>query len=469
MTFDFGYLVSVNPAAGYANQYNAILINEMQKKIKHLEKANSMDDYEKGYVALMEGDTKKAIRLWEKEAQLGVSEAQIALGDLYHHRLKDLDKAVKHYGLAYELGETKAGALVFAAKLSLGKLESKDLESASQDIRDEPWYKYVEVSLALKQSGYTSFILDDELIDKNLDKLLLAIKGGVLPAITLAITISTMGSFLNLYQNSQELHQPLEELNEMLEIATENGEILAAELYILWLLSTGSYTNLINFARKFESQFELPDDKSREILGLTLAVLLLPLQEKSLAKKLFGGTKSVSVGLGSSLLDSFSSDWEIYEEFLKKLIHSPIKSEKLEVVLETIDRHGVVEARRYLALSFIEWAFSGDEVSGTFGSGEDYVFLDLYYFLSLSKLCIEGWKDAEEKSKADTEFTPFIPVLEDFVDAFFGSTEEFERRWNVGPVELDSSKAEYFISTWLPYFREKFGHLQLVRARTNES
>lgn len=470
MSFDFGYLVSANPAAGYASQYNAFLLNQLQQKINKLEHEASLDDFERGYEALLEGDIKKAIRLWEKEAQSGVSEAHVALGDLYHHRLKNLQKAIFHYQKAYDAGETKAGALILATKLSLGNLNRADLESVAQDIKDEPWFKYIEASLALSESTYIDLLYSDENGEKSrrvTDDLMVAINGGVLPAGTFFSRLYAIYSCLSLYLRGEMGVSP-QHNNYFLEVVqrcAENGDASAAEIYLLWLIFNGEYLEASKFIESFDSQFEWPIDRNYDTFGLCKGLLLLPTQEKSVTKKLFGATKNVSVAFGSSVFDSITSDWEKFESFKKQIELNETKSEDLVNFMAVVENFGVVEARRVLTLTFINRAFLADGESGVFGDDEDGVFLHLFFFLALSQLSIEGWQLAAEKKKADPEYVPFIPVLKDFISAFFSRSDDFERKWNSKSVTFSSANTEKFNANVLPLLSQRFESLKSARAQ----
>lgn len=473
MSFDFGYLVSTNPAAGYASQYNAVLLNQLQQKINQLQEDALMDDFERGYEALLEGDTKKAIRLWEKEAQLGVIEAHVALGDLYQHRMKNLQKATFHYQKAYESGETKAGALILAAKLSLGKIDKVDLEKAPQDVKEEPWFKYIKVSLALRESTWTDLIFNDENGEKTeeiLEELMAAIDGGVLPAGTLFSRLYCIDVFFSLYVKG-ESGVSKEAENYFLEIVqscAENGDPHAAEIYLLWLVVNENYIEAKNFIKRFDSQFEWPEERSYDVFGLCKGLLLLPIQEKSVTKMLFSLTKNVYSSFGSGALDSFTSDWEQWEQFRVSFEWLQLQSEEVHNLISIIEEFGIAESRRVLSLKLINRAFllkEEEEEFGVFGTDDDGVLLHLYFYLSLARLCIEGWELSAEKKKADPQYVPFIPVLNDFVAEFFGQSGEFDTKWNSRKVAVDSIKADTFNQNILPELTQRFESLKRVRSK----
>lgn len=467
MSFDFGYLVSSNPAAGYVSQYNSILLNQLQQKIRQLEHEASMDDFEKGYEAVLEGDIKKAIRLWEKEAQTGVVEAHVALGDLYHYRLKNLQKATFHYQKAYKSGETKAGALILAAKLSLGKLNERDLEDTPQDIKDEPWFKYVKVSLSLKKTTYIDLLLDDEDSKKSQEitsELVAAINGGVLPAGTLFSKLFSIYSYLSLYLNREPAltSDSGEYFLEVVQHCAENGDSYAAEIYLLWLLVNKKYPDAMNLIDTFDSQFEWPENRSYDVFGLCKGLLTLPNHDKSATKKLFGVTKSISSAFGSSVFDSFTSDWEKWERFKRRYEILQPKGEEVSKFLSTVEQYGVIEARRVLSLNLVYRAF--EQESGVFGDDSDSDLLHLYFFLALSQLCIAGWELAAEKKKADLQYVPFIPILKDFISAYLVGSDEFETKWNLKDFNLGNTKKHNFYETVLPQLIQKFEVLKSNRS-----
>lgn len=469
MSFDFGYLVSVNPTAAYVDQYNAILLDQMQSKIDRLEEEASLDDFEKGYRALIEGDTKKAIRLWEKEAQLGVVEAQIALGDLYHHRLKNLQKAISHYEKAYQSGETKAGALIYAAKLNLGKLQKQDLEEATNDVKDEPWFKYVEAVLELRLTSYLELSIDSNNdLEELFEKLEDAIDGGVLPAGTLLAKLYATEFFFLMYLNGQsgDSDTTQEYFVDLARVCAENGEVDAAEIYLLWLLFRGELLEAKSFIATFESQFEWPSEKNYECFGLVKSILLLPIQEKSVAKKIFGTTKSLTSALGSGMLDTITSDWESFESYKNQLSFLEPNSEWAKTVVENANHFGVIEARRILALRFIELGFIDESKECFFGPGDDNVFLHMYFAIVLSQICIEIWQLAIDKNKADPEYIQFLPVLRDFNDAFLGKGEEFESKWYERQVDWASKAAPVFNEKWMPFLSYQYGKLKSARNRS---
>lgn len=468
MSFDFGYLVSANPAAGYASQYNASLLGQLKEKIDNLEQEASMDDFERGYQALLEGETKKAIRLWEKEAQSGVVQAHIALGDLYHHRLKNLQKATFHYQKAYESGETKAGALIFAAKLNLGGLDKNQLESATPDILEEPWFKYVKVAFLFKGSSYLELLSNDGLTKELFTDLNAAIQGGVLPAGTLFCRLYVVEHLISIYFKGEiEIDKDAEEyFRELALVCSDNGDTTAVEIYLFWLLFMGEYTEAKNFISSFDSQFQWPEEKDYDVVGLAKAFLFLPLQEKSTSKKLFGATKSLTSAFGSNILDSFSSDWEVFEVFKRQVQLLENQSERINEFFSTLEQFGVVEARRVYALDLVKNAFL-DEAMGMFGSDDDGIFLHLYFFLSLSRLCIENWQIASDEKKADIRYTPFIPVLRDFIKAFFGESDDFAKKWNFRELTFDSQSTKNFNERWIPYLSDQFKDLESARKSSN--
>ncbi len=142
-TMYYGYAVAINPAAGYAAQYQASLLKELEKKLGALQREAQKDDYERAHEALIKGDIEKAIRYLEKESHLGVSRAAKDLGDLYHFKLKDLPKALMFYKKANELGDIESGALVYVAKYHLDKLTKSELPAENDRLFENPWLKYV--------------------------------------------------------------------------------------------------------------------------------------------------------------------------------------------------------------------------------------------------------------------------------------------------------------------------------------
>lgn len=139
----YGYAVAINPAAGYAAQYQASLLKELEKKLGAMQREALKDDYERAHEALIKGDTEKAIRYLERESHLGVSKAAKDLGDLYHFKLKDLPKALMFYKKACELGDIESGALVYVAKYHLDKLTKNELPPENDSLFENPWLKYV--------------------------------------------------------------------------------------------------------------------------------------------------------------------------------------------------------------------------------------------------------------------------------------------------------------------------------------
>jgi len=369
MSFDFGYLVSANPAAGYASQYNASLLGQLKEKIDNLEQEASMDDFERGYQALLEGE--------------------------------NLQKATFHYQKAFESGETKAGALIYAAKLNLGELDKSQLESATPDILEEPWFKYVKVAFLFKGSSYLELLSRDSLPKELFTELNAAIQGGVLPAGTLFCRLYAVEHLISIYFKGEiEIDQDAEEyFRELALVCSDNGDTTAVEIYLFWLLFRGEYTEAKNFISSFDSQFQWPEEKDYDVFGFAKAFLFLPLQEKSTSKKLFGATKSLTSAFGSNILDSFSSDWEVFEVFKRQVQLLENQSERINEFFSTVEQFGVVEARRVCALNLVHNAFL-DEAMGMFGSDDDGIFLHLYFFLSLSRLCIENWQIASDEKRA---------------------------------------------------------------------
>lgn len=464
MSFDFGYLVSVNPAAGYANQYYASLINQMQSKIDSLEDEASMDDFEKGYHALLEGDTNKAIRLWEKEAQAGVTEAHVALGDLYHHRLKNLSKALTHYEKAYKLGETKAGALIYAAKLNLGKLEKKDLDSAQDDIKSEPWFKYVYAVLKLREIDFLG--AEEGSTTEIIEALDDAIDGGVLPASTLLCKLMTIETVLVLYSEAKTVitEDQIKYIIEQLDECISMGEASALEIYLLWLLWNFHLDGARNAIDNFLSQFEWPEDKSFNSIALCKAFLSLPSREKSVSKKLFGVTKSITSVLGSGALDQITTDWERFEDFKRQVNFLDNDRKYADLIFNTLNEFGPIEARRVLAMEFIKLAF--DESEDIFGGKTDEDFmLHVYMFLQLSRICITDWDNSAKDNKADPEYLDFLPIFISFTNAFFGSEEDFEENWYNKNVSFDSSFTREYNEFWLPLLSRNFETLNKIRKK----
>jgi len=463
MSFDFDYLVSFNPSSVYAGQYSSTLLNEMQKKIDRMQAEASMDDFERGYRALLQGDTNKAIRLWEKEAQVGVIEAHLALGDLYLHKLENLQKSIFHFEKAYQSGETKAGALVLFAKLRLGRLNKDEIDSVSQDIKDEPWFKFVKASYMVMDNNYLDFFGDDK-GEEIRDLAIEAVEGGVLPAGTLISRFIWIEFLFGMYAFGRNILDAEDEKNSLnlVELCADKGEAAAAELLLFWKLFSRNTSEPIQVIGNFEQKFEWPEKKNYEVFGIAKAILLLPLREKSRSKKFLSATKMVTSALGSDALDSLSTDWERFETFKLSLQPRQKDSELIQYVMNTIDKFGVVEAKRVLALRFIELAFDPD--SSPFGVGFDNELLGMYYFLALSQICVEGWQTAADKNLADVEYLSCMPILRDFNAAYFPFGEEDSfHKWEKGPLNLESKVAIDFYKNWMPILSE--WHSQLVETR----
>lgn len=142
----YGYAIAVNPAAAYASQYQAYLLQELNKQIGEIRLEAQKDDFQRAHECLIKGDFEKAIRYFEKEAHLGVSQAAKALGDLYHFKIPDLEKSIFFYKRAFELGDLESSILIDVAKYHLGQISANDINNDNQYI-SSPWQIYLKSSL----------------------------------------------------------------------------------------------------------------------------------------------------------------------------------------------------------------------------------------------------------------------------------------------------------------------------------
>jgi TPR repeat protein len=296
----FGYAIAVNPAAAYQAQYQAMLMQSLQKEIGQLKAESLKDDYQRGYEALIRGDTEKAIRLWEKESNLGVTQASKALGDIFHFKTKELSKALVYYGKAAEFGDLESAALMLAAKYHLDKLELTDLYAQPSSVQDQPWAKYVQACLIAE----TSEIDEDSDI---WDLLTEAIEAGIVQAITrCGILMSNLGL--------------IEEALEMFLLASDNGDNLALVELIKIELSRDRLLEATEAVIIWEAKYEWDNNYSYDICSLLRFMNYIP-------KVSAGKSETVSklVNSASRLWygkKMFDTAWDLFEQEIVRPQHN---------------------------------------------------------------------------------------------------------------------------------------------------
>jgi hypothetical protein len=296
----FGYAIAVNPAAAYQAQYQSMLMQNLQKEIGALKAESQKDDFQRGYEALIRGDTDKAIRFWEKEANLGVTQASKALGDLFHFKTKELTKAVVYYKKAAEFGDLEAAALILAAKYHLDKLELSELMAEPQSVQEQPWAKYVKASLISDTSEIDG---DSEVWDLLGD----AIEAGIVHAITKAANLVL------------ELGD-VERAHEMLSLASDHGDNGALVGLVKLELSRDRVIEATEALIAWEAKYDWDNDIRYDVCSLLRFMHFIP---KATAGKAENASKLVNATYrfwgGSKLFDT---SWDLFEQEILRPQHN---------------------------------------------------------------------------------------------------------------------------------------------------
>jgi hypothetical protein len=318
MSFDmyYGYALSINPAQAYAATHASMMQEQLSKQIKRIEIESQKDDYERGYDALLKGDIEKAIRCWEKESLQGVTQASKALGDLYHFKLKKLDKALHFYEKALNSGDYESGALAIAAKLHLGEISESDLRNADAKIQSEPWFKYVKTSLALTPITRFEDYSDEELI-KLLEDLDEAVDYGV------PFAAHLLGDLLNYADDERAL--------SAWELAASMGIQVSVQRVLVHLCQQGQVDEAAEFIIKWESQFEWDLETAYLFITPLRIYFYLPGEKRGSVKVLDGFIAGLSRinSVTDELFGSTShnglrppiNDWDLFQEEIRRKEH----------------------------------------------------------------------------------------------------------------------------------------------------
>ena len=324
MSFDmyYGYALSINPAQAYAATYASMMQEQLSKQIKRIEIESQKDDYERGYDALLKGDIEKAIRCWEKESLQGVSQASKALGDLYHFRLKKLDKAVHFYHKALDGGDYESGALAIAAKLHLGDLSENELQSVDPKVQIEPWFKYVEASLAS-----TPIARLEDYSDEELDNLLTGLHDAVDYGVPFAAHL--MGDLLSYVEHERAV--------EYWELAASMGIQVSVQRVLVHLCNQGQISEAAEFIVNWERQFEWDLETDYLFVTPLRIYFFIPGEKRGSAKVLDGFMAGLSRinAVTEDLLGSAShagsrspmNQWDLYQEEIRRKEHGQSENE----------------------------------------------------------------------------------------------------------------------------------------------
>jgi hypothetical protein len=389
MSFDmyYGYALSINPAQAYAATHASMMQEQLSKQIKRIEIESQKDDYERGYDALLKGDIEKAIRCWEKESLQGVTQASKALGDLYHFRLKKLDKAVHFYHKALDAGDYESGALAIAAKLHLGDLSENDLQNVDPKVQTEPWFKYVEASLASTPMARLEDYSDDEL-----DNLLTGLHDAVDYGVPFAAHL--MGDLLSYVENERAI--------EYWELAASMGIQVSVQRVLVHLCNQGQIDKAAEFILNWEGQFEWDLETSYLFITPLRINLFIPDEKRGTVKVLNGLMAGLS-RINAVTDDLFGStshsglrpsinDWDLYQEEIRRKEHGQSENEfgwylqqnlkevgknRQSLVLLFVRRlmreyilmfqNGIQSSRRYPLIALIDKVLDGHSESDLLG------------------------------------------------------------------------------------------------------
>ena len=389
MSFDmyYGYALSINPAQAYAATHASMMQEQLSKQIKRIEIESQKDDYERGYDALLKGDIEKAIRCWEKESLQGVTQASKALGDLYHFRLKKLDKAVHFYHKALDAGDYESGALAIAAKLHLGDLSENELQNVDPKVQTEPWFKYVEASLAS-----TPIARLEDYSDEELDNLL----GGLHDAVDYGVPFAAhlMGDLLSYVENERAI--------EYWELAASMGIQVSVQRVLVHLCNQGQIDKAAEFILNWEGQFEWDLETSYLFITPLRINLFIPDEKRGTVKVLNGLMAGLS-RINAVTDDLFGStshsglrpsinDWDLYQEEIRRKEHGQSENEfgwylqqnlkevgknRQSLVLLFVRRlmreyilmfqNGIQSSRRYPLIALIDKVLDGHSESDLLG------------------------------------------------------------------------------------------------------
>jgi len=296
----FGYAIAINPAAAYRAQYQAMLMQSLQKEIGQLKAESLKDDYQRGYEALIRGDTDKAIRLWEKESNLGVTQASKALGDIFHFKTKELPKALVYYGKAAEFGDLESAALMLAAKYHLDKLELTDLYAQPSSVQDQPWAKYVKASLIAETSEIDG---DSEIWDLLGD----AIEAGIVQALTVAgVVLQGMGE--------------IQKAQEMFRSASDHGDNFALIKLIQNELVQEGLLKATESIIAWEEKFEWDHKYSYSVCSILRFMYYIP---KTSAGKSENVRQAMNVATQIwSGYKKFDTPWDVFEREISRSQHN---------------------------------------------------------------------------------------------------------------------------------------------------
>jgi tetratricopeptide (TPR) repeat protein len=324
MSFDmyYGYALSVNPAQAYAATYLSMMQEQLSKQVKRIEIESQKDDYERGYDALLKGDIEKAIRCWEKESLQGVTQASKALGDLYHFRLKKLDKALHFYHKALDAGDYESGALAIAAKLHLGDLSENELQNVDPKVQIEPWFKYVQASLAS-----TPIARLEDYSDEELDNLLTGLHDAVDYGVPFAAHL--MGDLLSYVEHERAI--------EYWELAASMGIQVSVQRILVHLCQQGQVNEAAEFIIKWESQFEWDLETAYLFITPLRIYFYLPGEKRGSVKVLDGFIAGLSRinSVTDELFGSTShnglrppiNDWDLFQEEIRRKEHGQTENE----------------------------------------------------------------------------------------------------------------------------------------------
>lgn len=319
----FGYAIAVNPAAAYQAEYQSMLMQNLKKEIGELKAEAFKDDYQRGYEALIRGETEKAIRFWEKESNLGVTQASKALGDLFHFKTKELSKAVVYYGKAAEMGDLEAAALILAAKYHLDKLELSDLLVQPNSVQEQPWAKYVKACLISETSEIDE---DSEIWDLFND----AIEVGIVQAVT---RCGNLMSKLGL----------IDEAHEMFSLASDNGDNSALIELIKIELSRGSLLEATEAIIAWEGKYEWDSNSRYDICSLLRFMHFIP-------KASAGKSESVSKFVNSASRfwsgnKIFDTAWDVFEQEIVRPQHNFASVQLRDLYIAAYQFEGKYSAR----------------------------------------------------------------------------------------------------------------------------
>jgi hypothetical protein len=318
MSFDmyYGYALSINPAQAYAATHASMMQEQLSKQIKRIEIESQKDDFERGYDALLKGDIEKAIRCWEKESLQGVTQASKALGDLYHFRLKKLDKAVHFYHKALDAGDHESGALAIAAKLHLGDLSEDELQNVDPKVQTEPWFKYVEAALAS-----TPIARLEDYSDEELDNLL----GGLHDAVDYGVPFAAhlMGEILSYVEDERAI--------EYWELAASMGIQVSVQRIHLHLTNQGQIQEAAQFIVEWENQFQWDLETTYLYITPLRLYFYFPSEKRGSVKVLNGFMAGLSRinSVTDELFGSTShnglrppiNDWDLFQEEIRRDEH----------------------------------------------------------------------------------------------------------------------------------------------------